>query len=1411
LTLLKTLRILLGLLFATLAVASPTQAPPTFTEIDLGIEGYEVRWGDCNNDGLLDLAIQGFVGGARFCRIYLRNPGLPVTFTEDPNDGGMLGLTEGHCSLGDFDNDGDLDFAYSGWSGGGTGSKVYRNDLGTAWPQVSGPRGMKGSDGAWFDYDHDGDLDLLLTGESYDTGMGDYTIIYRNDGGGTFVEAVNLAGTYLGEVSVGDYDRDGDIDVALIGRSVGAAIYRNNGDGTFTDIGAGLPWMINASIAWGDIDNDGDLDLVISGEDSGGTLRMDIYRNNSGTFTSLSPAIPPMRLGHIAWGDYDNDGDIDMLMVGSTAGPAYTPLAYVFRNDGAGNFTDAGIPLTGVANQSTCHWGDYDNDGDLDIVVSGTPVGGVPVVKIYTNNSGVANTAPTVPAGPGTTRFGNAVTFHWDASTDAQTPTAGLTYNLRVGTTPGGQQILAPMADLATGRRRIPERGNAQQNLHWTLRNLPPGTYYWSVQAIDNGTLASGWASEQSVVVPGTTTVTAMSPTPGTTLLSPPTTITLTLSGPVDPATVTTSTVRLVRGGNDGALNTGDDVEVVPAGVSVIGGNQIQVDLTGVVLPNNPYRVRLVGVSTADPSAVGRWALDETSGVVAIDTSGQANDGALINGPTHVGGKTGNALHFNGVDQEVIVPDASVHSTHAGPSGQMTLSAWVRMSALPSAGTRTTIVGKGENNDWEYALFVYSTGVVAFAVTQPDITAYAEAAGGAITPGVWHHVAGTVRKGVAVKLWLDGIPLDNRLNFGGDSFDLNAPLRFGRSGTDTHPAEFLNGDVDDVRIFSTELTAAQIQNLATLGGAVRDTAGNIIDGEFAGTFASGNGAPGGSFVADFTVNVAPLKVTAMAPAPGSALGASPADIVLTFNGTLDAATANASAVRLIRAGPDTALGTGDDVVVTPSSVALLSPNQIRIVPGALPNDQYRLTLSATPTALSGRVNYWAMDEGTGPIAGDPPGGATGAIIGPLWAPGRVNNALHYNGISDTTNTGAPPLAPPWTAGMWVKREDSPSGDARLMDPAVFSGGTLRLESFNNTNLVGVAVYTVADYPSNYTAPVGQWVHLAFVGTASQTHLYVDGNFQNTMSAGISVPRYFIGSHGYNTMLGTIDDIQIYGRNLSAAEIQTLASFGGAVRDANSNRLDGEFGGTLPSGNNVPGGDFVATFTVTTPGPPGSFTLSVPLNGATGVSTTPSFSWTGASGAATYTLQIATDAAFTSVVSNVPGLATTTYVQAVPLAFATPHFWRVTAVNANGSTPATGVPFSFVTVAPPTPGSFSLASPGIGAVNQPVTPTFIWTASAGASSYTLEVSTDPLFGSTLVNLPGIPTTFATPPMTLAFGTVYYWRVTAVNAGGTTLMTGSPASLTTQQGPGLVAGGCGLTGWEGLVLLALLAAARRIRNA
>jgi hypothetical protein len=121
---------------------------------------------------------------------------------------------------------------------------------------------------------------------------------------------------------------------------------------------------------------------------------------------------------------------------------------------------------------------------------------------LYRNKLNFSNSPPVPPAGLSASVSVNDVTFSWNAALDAETPSPGLSYNLRVGTSPGGCEIVSPHSDGATGFRRVPALGNAQGNLSWTVKRLSFGTYTWSVQSIDAGFSGSTWASERTVTVP---------------------------------------------------------------------------------------------------------------------------------------------------------------------------------------------------------------------------------------------------------------------------------------------------------------------------------------------------------------------------------------------------------------------------------------------------------------------------------------------------------------------------------------------------------------------------------------------------------------------------------------------------------------------------------------------------------------------------------------------------------------------------------------------------------------------------------------------------------------------------------------------------------------------------------------------
>jgi uncharacterized repeat protein (TIGR01451 family) len=465
----------------------------TFTDVGaLGLPAMyssSVAWGDYDNDGDLDAVLLGLAPGIGYItRVYRNDAGV---FTD--SGAVLLGCYMGSVAWGDYDNDGDLDILLTGacWASGWSYvAKVYRNDGGTFTDIGAALTGVRQSAAAWGDYDNDGDLDILLAGH---TGSAAVAKVYRNDAGAFTDISAGLTGFYSCAVAWGDYDNDGDLDILMTGN--GAKLYRNDGGG-FTEVGTPLRGAFATSVAWGDYDNDGDLDILATG-DTGSGLLANVYRNDAGSFTDIGAGMTGVSYGSAAWGDYDNDGDLDVLLTGNDWYGGVR-VGKVYRND-AGAFTDIGAGLAGVQ-QSSVAWGDYDNDGDLDILLTGTisDYSGA-VARVYRNDSLTTNTVPAAPTGlAAATPGGNRVELRWTAASDAQTPSAGLTYNLRIGSSPGASDILSPMA-AASGARRIPALGNAQHGTSAVLTPAAsPGTYYWSVQAVDTAFGGSAFASEGS-------------------------------------------------------------------------------------------------------------------------------------------------------------------------------------------------------------------------------------------------------------------------------------------------------------------------------------------------------------------------------------------------------------------------------------------------------------------------------------------------------------------------------------------------------------------------------------------------------------------------------------------------------------------------------------------------------------------------------------------------------------------------------------------------------------------------------------------------------------------------------------------------------------------------------------------------
>lgn len=387
-------------------------------------------------------------------------------------------------ALGDYDNDGLIDVAIPS---GGLFALLYKNigDCSFDPPQFNVLNGNSLGPMEWGDYDNDGDLDLIMRSQ-----------ILRNNGNGSFtlMESIVMQETWNGMTRWNDYNNDGLLDVIFTGQTAdekATSFYKNNGNNAFSKINTiSINGLQNGSFDWGDYDNDGDHDLLVSGLSESG-LNSAIYRNDGeGMLTKLIiPDLPGLWLGEAKWGDYDADGDLDILAAGhANQFDSNAPFTGIFRNDGNDSFSLQNYNLEPLGSGSVA-WGDYDKDGDLDIaLISIKPnQSGVyeTIARVYRNDLGVTNPAPAAPSFIHADVNNLYVTLRWDDVKTDNTPGSSITYNLKIENSDNGNVVMQSNSH-GNGFRKIVSFGNAWQGTNATFK-LPFGNYTSNVQAVDNG------------------------------------------------------------------------------------------------------------------------------------------------------------------------------------------------------------------------------------------------------------------------------------------------------------------------------------------------------------------------------------------------------------------------------------------------------------------------------------------------------------------------------------------------------------------------------------------------------------------------------------------------------------------------------------------------------------------------------------------------------------------------------------------------------------------------------------------------------------------------------------------------------------------------------------------------------------
>ena len=449
--------------------------PSTFA----AVQNSTVNWGDLDNDGDFDLIITGEKASGFISLIYRNDDSVFVDI-----NAGLPGIKSGSVFLGDLDHDGDLDILLSGSIELGRLTKIYLNDNMSFTELGANLVGISNGESKMGDLDNDGDLDIMISG--YD-GLDERTSIYINNDLVFTVHSTSIENITDTHFDLGDIDKDGDIDIAITGQkdNIVEAKYYLNENFSFTEINSSIANIVGGEVEFVDLYNENIIGVFIFGFS---TFGVEFYQsnyltseNNSLVQNNLAFGISPY-FADSKVVDFNSDGTYDIALSGSLGNNLDEAIFNIYNNiDGL--FAEWQNIIKPLAKGSMA-WGDIDNDKDLDLIITGIDKDSLDT-KLYKNN--LAIEFLSIPNLKDLNYFirKDTVYFNWELDLPQFEQKPNLTYELQMGTESDPDSIKSGHF-MNDGTRLIPKKGaHFISKWKWFRGDYPDGNYTWAVQAIN--------------------------------------------------------------------------------------------------------------------------------------------------------------------------------------------------------------------------------------------------------------------------------------------------------------------------------------------------------------------------------------------------------------------------------------------------------------------------------------------------------------------------------------------------------------------------------------------------------------------------------------------------------------------------------------------------------------------------------------------------------------------------------------------------------------------------------------------------------------------------------------------------------------------------------------------------------------